>query len=199
MFANKREQKIQRLAPLESRLLWRFLERWMFMCFGGSARECRVVHRGARKNERRRESGACPRRAFAPSAAVSPPAAEGNVATWEVGDAHFADTPHLIVHFANEVNEFHGACEDIGCHGAPLHAQNPDRVLIDAAKRKVWKYRLDRLDYLQQGSLDQACARRSVSSIFEDSGVAAPPRRQAAVQGTWMDALHNDHNAMWRG
>ena len=44
------------------------------------------------------------------------------------------------------VHDFHGACDDIGRHGALRHAQNPDRVLIDAAKRKVDNYRLD---YLQ--------------------------------------------------
>ena len=46
------------------------------------------------------------------------------------------------------VHAFHGACDDIGRHGALRHAQNPDRALIDAAKRKVKDYRLD---YLQDG------------------------------------------------
>jgi len=56
-----------------------------------------------------------------------------------------ADKAHLIIDVVM-VHEFHGACDDIGRHGALRHAQNPDRVLIDAAKRKVSSYRLD---YLQ--------------------------------------------------
>ena len=51
----------------------------------------------------------------------------------EVRDANVADKAHLILDVAM-VNEFHGACDDIGRHGAPRHAQNPDRVLIDAGK-----------------------------------------------------------------
>jgi len=62
----------------------------------------------------------------------------------EVRDANVADKAHLIID-VSMVHRFHGACDDIGRHGAPRHAQNPDRVLTDAAKRKVSKYRLDYL------------------------------------------------------
>ncbi len=65
----------------------------------------------------------------------------------EIRDAHIADKAHLILD-VSMVHEFHGACDDIGRNGALRHAPNPDRVLIDAAKRKVGKYRLD---YLQDG------------------------------------------------
>ena len=54
----------------------------------------------------------------------------------EIRDANVADKAHLIIDVAM-VHEFHGACDDIGRHGALRHAQNPDRVLIDAAKREV--------------------------------------------------------------
>ena len=47
-----------------------------------------------------------------------------------------ADKAHLIIDVVM-VHEFHGVCDDIGRQGALRHAQNPDRVLIDAAKRKV--------------------------------------------------------------
>ena len=47
-----------------------------------------------------------------------------------------ADKAHLIIDVVM-VHEFHGACDDIGRQGALRHAQNPDHVLIDAAKRKV--------------------------------------------------------------
>ena len=46
----------------------------------------------------------------------------------EVRDANVADKAHLILDVVM-VHEFHGACDDIGRHGAPRHAQNPDRVL----------------------------------------------------------------------
>ena len=46
------------------------------------------------------------------------------------------------------VHDFHGAVDNPGSHGQPRHPHNPDRVLIDAAKRKVSHYRRDyqRLD-----------------------------------------------------
>ena len=46
------------------------------------------------------------------------------------------------------VHDFHGAVDNPGNHGQPRHPHNPDRVLIDAAKRKVSHYRRDyqRLD-----------------------------------------------------
>ena len=65
----------------------------------------------------------------------------------EIRDANVADKAHLIIDVAM-IHAFHGACDDIGRHGALRHAQNPDRALIDAAKRKVKDYRLD---YLQDG------------------------------------------------
>ena len=64
----------------------------------------------------------------------------------EIRDANVADKAHLIIDVAM-VHAFHGACDDIGRHGALRHAQNPDRALIDAVKRKAKDYRLD---YLQE-------------------------------------------------
>ena len=114
----------------------------------------------------------------------------------------------------------------IGCHGAHRHAQNTDRALIDAAKRKVSKYRLD---YLQQDTvflplisstsgrlhvefvwfLCFLALRRAIRVGIASRALklarfawvpgAAPPRRRAPTQGAWVDALPDDDAAQWGG
>ena len=140
----------------------------------------------------------------------------------------------------------------IGRHGALRHAQNPDRVLINAAKRKVDNYRLD---YLQDGkaflpliastsgrlhgefvrflyflahkramdffaaigqahpSHNELCQQRGAFFYQHRSrvgvacaqacalriGGAAPPRRQAPLQGANAHALQEDLDANWGG
>ena len=80
---------------------------------------------------------------------MSPPA-EGAEVTLLIVGANVADKPLLIVD-VTIVYAFHGACDNVGRYGggngAKRFAQNQDRVLIDTAKRKVSRYRLD---YLQQ-------------------------------------------------
>ena len=169
----------------------------------------------------------------------------------EIRDANVADKAHLIIDVAM-VHAFHGACDDIGRHGALRHAQNPDRALIDAAKRKVKDYRLDYLQdgkaflpliastsgrlhgefvrflyflahkramdffaaigqahpshnelcqqrgaffYQHRSRVGVACAQASALRI----GAAAPPRRQALLQGANANALQEDLAVNWGG
>ena len=169
----------------------------------------------------------------------------------EIRDANVADKAHLIIDVAM-IHAFHGACDDIGRHGALRHAQNPDRALIDAAKRKVKDYRLDYLQdgkaflpliastsgrlhgefvrflyflahkramdffaaigqahpshnelcqqrgaffYQHRSRVGVACAQASALRI----GAAAPPRRQALLQGANANALQEDLDVHWGG